>query len=169
MQAAILCPGHPLATAEIAPAEVVIGVNRAVCHAACDYAVMLDAHTYGFCERVGIKGRPTIVTSTQIWGQMCRMFPAAAHHRFLAIDAGWLAGGGLRWRSKGLCVSLVLAKMLGADAATCYGVGWTGTTDWDGHSDAKQRRTPDRWKAERALVGEVVAMLPGMTVEGLPK
>jgi hypothetical protein len=150
--AAVLCPGPSLEefepAGEHAAYDLTIGVNRAAGRFACDLWVALDARTF---LKTAVRGRPIIVAAADQFSLMKRMDArAGAHGCLVPLDFGPRIHHVI-WHSKGLTVACMMAWAAGARFIDCYGVDWSGTADWDGHTDPKNQRTPERWEAERAL------------------
>jgi hypothetical protein len=150
--AAVLCPGPSLEefepAGEHAAYDLTIGVNRAAGRFPCDVWVALDARTF---LKTQVLGAPLIVTAADQFTLMGRMDARAAAFRSIAPLTFGPRIHKAAWHSKGLTVACVAAWAAGARFVDCYGVDWFGEADWDGHTDPKNQRTPDRWAAERRL------------------
>jgi hypothetical protein len=171
--AAVLCPGPSLANvraADLIEYDALLGVNRAVERAACQWWVALDAHTFGFTRPVN---RPVLVTSRGTYRSLRARTPELADWPWL--DCRWVDPIGqhvVRWRKTSMTTAIVLAAELGAKRIDVYGCDWDGEADWDGRTDARYNRGEDkagpdgrtiegRWTMERRLFAELAEALAG--------
>ena len=167
-KAVVLCPGPSLK--EFAGRNgygLVIGVNRAGNVEKCDYLVALDPHTPGWCD---LRHRPTLVCARTVRDEAILDCEAVKHLPFLELSKDWLGPGAPKWWTKSLTTALVLAFVKGADAIDCYGVDWQGIEDFDGFTDARQKRGRERWKKEIRLVRDICKELldRNVRIAGIP-
>lgn len=165
MKAAILCPGPSVGLYDAAlPYDLTLAVNRAASIAPCDWWVMLDAHTFGETAPVGF---PAILCSLSTRAQVRGQWPErAAEHEFR--DKGDLPREHPEcgpFMGLSFLTAIWLAVDLGCQHIDCYGADWSGTADFDGHTDARNNRKPDRWATEAEKYEQLEAQLAGRGVE----
>ena len=175
MKAAILNPGPSLNAAipRIFAGEyaLIAGVNRAVARCRCDVWAVFDYHT-ALPESVNLdrleRMRPqTIVASVAVYNQIRDLWPPAAAMRHVDPVEIELAKAPIRW-TKFTHTSAVAAawwlcreqlrpgEELHIDSVGC---DWSGDADFDGHTHAKNCRTPERWIEEQRVFEGLVELL----------
>lgn len=166
MNAAVLCPGpsvqrYPingdLRLGELSPTvprayDVVVGVNRAATLYPCDFWCLLDHYTYALRPVIG---KPTICCHAAIYNNMCAAYPEAKTHGHVALENIPLPFDKVVWRTWSATTAVVVAHLQGADVIDCYGMDWVGSSDWDGFTHEKHRRTSKRWASERKLMQQI--------------
>jgi len=138
-----------------------IAVNRAAEFAACRWWVALDARTFSWTRP---QGAPTLVCGDDQYRKVVQDHPEAVgiKHRSLSTLHLDLAAPGrppVRWKRLGATVAVALAVNLGATEIDVYGADWSGTRDFDGHADPRNRRDEKRWEDERKTFAELAAVL----------
>jgi hypothetical protein len=138
--------------------DAVIGVNWTVTKWRCDWWCFCDFVTY---EKHVPLGDPAIFTNaaqvakieSQLIGKAHqRLTEAMASGRLLKheeADAPVLPPGMVPWASYSGPAALVLARHLGAQKITAFGVDMTGDGDFSGKTSGT--RSEKRWKVEREL------------------
>ncbi len=139
------------------PYDIVVGVNRAAGMVRCDYWCMLDHFTY---DLIPVIGRPVIVCHAGIYSSMRTAYAQAKEHRHLSIETIPLEySEPIAWRTWSATCAIVTAFHVGATVIECYGMDWLGTTDSDGFTHPKHRRSSKRWASEKKLFDRMVPWL----------
>ncbi len=173
--AAVLAPGPWLAAVtaeELAGYDLVIGVNRAVAVARCDWWVNLDGHLFWTIVRdekafedVPDVLKPIFICSRGTWYPI-NLKPESNGFRWMDSRTveGTIPRRPVRWAKFSFTTAIVLAAHLGARRIDCYGATWSGVADFDGYTSGKNQRTDSRWERERKVYEELREMLAGRGV-----
>ena len=162
MKAAIVAPGESLrfwhgtmcGCKACVPYDLVLAVNRAIlaCWGECTHWVFLDAYTCQMAVNAGAGYLgPRCVTTLREWDLVCARYRYMKACQFVDRDRFEKLPAELEWRVYTVTTAVAAAVELGARRIDCYGVDQKGTADWDGFTDARQRRNPRRWERERRI------------------
>jgi hypothetical protein len=147
MKTALLCPGPSLADYRTSDHEIVVGVNRAVSVAPCDFWVLLDDRPFRSASPIG---EPCLVTSGAIYRRFIRKSLLTKDRPFIDRQNLYFDGNA-PWGRFSATNALVLLLNMGATSIDCFGVDMVGTKDWDGFGHDQDKRDIERWKEEATL------------------
>lgn len=152
MRAAILCPGPSLPAFPARDGyDLVIGVNRAVGFAACDYWVMLDgAAVWRISRPIGM---PVIVCSHSMHLDVWRNYPESQKHGWLdAKSFEQFASPSLGWPIYSTPTAIICAASKGATQIDLWGADMVGAGEFDNKPAPDINREDSRWARERVIL-----------------
>lgn len=155
VRASIFCPGPSLARYSGQDGyQHTIGVNRAVLALPCQWWVFADWQTY-LENRDNIK-RCSLCTSRGALREIERRVGKPTMPVQLMDD---MPEGDNAWRLYSKTVAMVLGYRLGAGIIDVYGDDMAGVTDYDGITNVRNTRTPERWQRERETTQNTIHYL----------
>lgn len=93
---------------------------------------------------------PIVMCDLSLWRKVLRRRPEAALFPQINPQDIRLGRERVNWRLRSAPTAIVLAHWLGARTVDCYGMDWSGTADFDGHTHPLHNRDAARWADEAA-------------------
>lgn len=170
MRITLLCPGPSLARlADVPPADLTIGVNRAAIRyavdvwAALDHWSVNDGGIRNWCGQV--IGSPLLLSTRASLKVVAQRTPWRGPTFAVEDYRDWMPPTNPgRWTLFSATCALVYAGWRGATRIDVYGADMMGTQDYDG-AQAGARRDEGRWKSERVIWATTVAQLNERGIE----
>jgi len=155
MRAQILCPGPSLPAAPSRDGyDVVLGVNRAVGVAPCDYWVMLDGALVWRISRP--VGHPVIVCSHSMHKELWDNYLDSRDHKWLdAMSFKDKYCTSMEWAIFSATTAVICAASLGATQIDMWGADMAGTREFDGPMPERATRNEARWEREARILDRI--------------